>query len=88
MWARRGVRWHSQLIYEGYTYVVFPGDPYQMVNDLERFLKQIAYTSERGIDWDATQVAERVGNRIIRGVVFEMDNWLYNRMVKFSYKHL
>jgi len=73
-----------QLIYEGDTYVVFPGDPYKMVDDLERFLKQIAYTSERGIDWDAEQVAERIGDRIIRGVIFTMDDWLYKKLISYS----
>jgi len=72
------------MTYEGNTYVVFPGDPYKMVDDLERFLKQIAYTSERGIDWEARQVAERIGDTIIRGVVFEMDDWLYQKMLLFT----
>ena len=72
------------MTYSGETYVVFPGDPYKMVDDLERFLKQIAYTSEKDIDWSARQVAERIGDRIIRGVIFKMDDWLYKQMVKFN----
>tara|TARA_Y100000992_G_scaffold274251_1_gene216982 strand:+ start:268 stop:495 length:228 start_codon:yes stop_codon:yes gene_type:complete len=74
----------KELIYEGEGYCVFPGDPYLMEVQMERFLKQIAYTSERGIDWWCEQVAERVGDRVIRGIIFKMDDWLYQKMISYS----
>jgi len=51
---------------------------------MERYLKQIAYTSEKGIDWWCEQVAERVGDRIFRGIILKMDDWLYNKLIKYS----
>ena len=48
---------------------------------MERYLKQIAYTSERGIDWWCEQVAERAGDRIFRGVIFKIDDWLFMKMM-------
>ena len=51
---------------------------------MERFLKQIAYTSEKGIDWWCTQVAERVGNKVIRGIIFKLDPWLYEKLMSYS----
>ena len=74
----------KELIYEGEGYCVFPGDPYLMEVQMERFLKQIAYTSEKGIDYWIEQVAERVGDRVIRGIIFKMDDWLYQKMMFFS----
>lgn len=74
----------KELIFEGEGYCIFPGDPYLMEVQFERFLKQIAYTSERGIDFWIEHVAERVGDRIIRGIIFRMDEWLYKKMISFS----
>jgi len=76
--------WEKQLIYEGNGYCVFPGDPYLMEVQMERFLKQIAYTSEKNIDWWCEQIAERVGERVIRGIIFKVDDWLYKKMMSFS----
>ena len=83
-WSIRNGKWVKELIYEGEGYCVFPGDPYLMEVQMERFLKQIAYTSERGIDWWCEQVAERVGDRVIRGIIFKMDDWLYQKMISYS----
>ena len=71
-------------MYEGRGLCIFPGDTFLMEVQMERFLKQIAYTSERGIDYWIEQVAERVGNRIFRGIIFKMDDWLYKKMMSFS----
>jgi len=65
---------------EGDPYSLFPGDPYLIEVQFERYLKQIAYTSERDIDWTCEQVAERVGNKIFRGLIFRLDNWLYKKL--------
>ena len=70
-------------MYEGEGICIFPGDPYLMEVQMERFLKQIAYTSERGIDFWIEQVAERVGDRIYRGVIFKLDDWLYQKMISY-----
>ena len=71
---------------------MFPGDPILMEVQMERYLKQIAYTSERGIDFWIEQVAERVGDRIYRGVIFRVDDWLFKKLVtlglKSEYKNL
>lgn len=83
-WSIRNEKWVKELIYEGDAYCIFPGDPYLMEVQMERFLKQIAYTSERGIDFWIEQVAERVGDRIYRGVIFELDDWLYKKLISFS----
>ena len=71
-------------MYEGKGLCCFPGDPYLMEVQMERFLKQIAYTSERGIDFWIEQVAERVGDRIYRGIIFKLDPWLYRKMMSYS----
>lgn len=70
-----------EIIYSGKNYCVFPGCPYSIGNDYEKFFKSIAYTSERGIDWDVEQIAERVGDLIIRGVKIHVDRWLYEKYV-------
>ena len=76
-------QWVKQLIYEGDGICVFPGDPILMEVQMERYLKQVAYTSEKGIDWWCEQVAERVGDRIYRGIIFKMDTWLYEKLISF-----
>ena len=68
-----------ELVYSGEYYCVFPGNPHTVGDDFERIFKRIAYTSERGIDWDVEQIAERVGNLIIRGVKIHVDPWLYEK---------
>lgn len=68
-------------MYSGEGICIFPGDPYLIEVKMERYLKQIAYTSERGIDWWCEQVAERVGDRIFRGVIFKIDDWLFMKMM-------
>jgi hypothetical protein len=80
-WRKKNERWTKQIVYEGDGICIFPGDPYLMEVQLERYLKQIAYTSERGIDFWIEQVAERVGDRIFRGVIFKLDPWLYDKMM-------
>jgi len=67
-----------EIIYSGENYCIFPGDPYAVPDQYEKKFKQIAATSERGIDWEAEQIAERVGNLIIRGVKISVDPWLFN----------
>ena len=83
-WSRKNGTWVKELIYEGDGICIFPGDPYLMEVQMERYLKQIAYTSEKGIDWWCEQVAERVGDRIFRGIILKMDDWLYNKLIKYS----
>lgn len=83
-WSIRNEKWVKELIYEGEGLCIFPGDPYLFEVQMERFLKQIAYTSERGIDYWIEQVAERVGSRIYRGVIFKLDDWLYKKLISFS----
>ena len=83
-WSIKNGTWVKELIYEGEFYCVFPGDPWLMEVQMERFLKQIAYTSEKGIDWWCTQVAERVGNKVIRGIIFKMEDWLYKKLMLYS----
>ena len=83
-WSIKNGRWVKEFIFEGDGYCIFPGDPFLMEVQMERFLKQIAYTSERGIDYWIEQVAERVGNRIYRGIIFKMDDWLYQKMMSYS----
>ena len=70
-----------EIIYSGVDYCVFPGDPHKIGDDFEKVFKSIAYTSERGIDWDVEQIAERVGNLIIRGVKIHIDLWLYQKYI-------
>ena len=70
-------------MYDGKGICIFPGDPYLMEVQMERFLKQIAYTSERGIDFWIEHVAERVGDRIYRGVIFKLDDWLYKKLISY-----
>jgi hypothetical protein len=83
-WSIRNGKWQKQIVYEGDGLCIFPGDPYLMEVQMERFLKQLAYTSEKGIDWWCEQVAERVGDRIFRGIILKMDDWLYNKLIKYS----
>ena len=83
-WSIKNGTWTKQLVYEGDGICIFPGDPYLMEVQMERYLKQIAYTSEKGIDWWCEQVAERVGDRIFRGIILKMDDWLYNKLIKYS----
>ncbi len=65
---------------------MFPGDPILMEVQMERYLKQVAYTSERGIDFWIEQVAERVGDRIYRGIIFRVDDWLFKKLVTLDLK--
>jgi hypothetical protein len=71
-------------VYEGEGICIFPGDPFLMEVQMERYLKQIAFTSERGIDWWCEQVVERVGDSIYRGIIFKIDDWLYKKMMTYS----
>ena len=84
MWRQEGDRWVREIVYEGDFYVFFPGNPNTLPDKVEKMLKEIAYTSERGIDWEATQVAERVGTKVIRGVIFKLDNWLYLKLINYT----
>lgn len=68
-----------EILYSGETYCVFPGNPYTVADDFEKIFKKIAYTSERGIDWEVEQVAKRQGNLIIRGVNIHVDEWLHKK---------
>ncbi len=68
-----------EMVYTGENYCIFPGNPLTVADDFEKIFKRIAYTSERGIDWEAEQIAERVGNLIIRGVKISVDPWLFKR---------
>ncbi len=83
-WSINRGRWTKEFVYSGKGICIFPGDPYLMEVQMERYLKQIAYTSEKGIDWWCEQVAERVGDRIFRGIILKMDDWLYNKLIKYS----
>ena len=83
-WSIKNDKWVKELIYEGDGICVFPGDPILMEVQMERFLKQIAYTSERGIDFWIEQVAERVGDRIYRGIIFKLDNWIFQKMMSYN----
>lgn len=71
------MRHNIDIVYSGQGYCVFPGDPYAVPEQYEKKFKEIAATSERGIDWEAEQVAERVGDLIIRGVRIKVDPWLF-----------
>ena len=68
-----------EIIFSGENYCVFPGNPNTIGDDFEKVFKRIAYTSERDIDWNVEQVAERVGNLIIRGVKIHVEQWLYKK---------
>lgn len=68
-----------EILYSGKDLCVFPGNPHTIGDDYEKVFKRIAYTSERGIDWDVEQVAERQGSLIIRGVRIHIDPWLYEK---------
>ena len=84
MWRQEAGRWVREIVYEGDSYVFFPGNPNTLPDEVEKLLKEIAYTSERGVDWEATQVAERVGTRVIRGVLFKLDHWLYLKLINYK----
>jgi hypothetical protein len=79
-WSIKRGRWEAQLIYEGENICFFPGDLFLIEVQFERYLKQIAYTCERDIDFTITQVAERVGQRIFRGIIFRVEDWLFKRL--------
>ena len=71
-----------EIVHTGEAMCVFPGDPYTVGDKFEKIFKRIAYTSERGIDWDVEQVAERRGLTITRGVKIHVDKWLYDKYMK------
>ena len=73
-----------EIIFSGKDYCVFPGNPHRIGDDFEKIFKQIAYTSERGIDWNVEQIAERVGRLVIRGVKIHIDPWLYEKYINCS----
>ena len=71
-----------EILYSGKDLCVFAGNPHTIGDDYEKVFKRIAYTSERGIDWDVEQVAERRGLTITRGVKIHVDKWLYDKYMK------
>ena len=73
-----------EIVYEGDGFAIFPGDPLAIPKDMETVFKKIAYTSERGIDWDVEQVAERVGTKVMRGVVIKVDDWLFDKYMNYK----
>ena len=79
IFSRTVMRKVIEIIYSGENYCIFPGNPYTIANEFEKTFKEIAYTSEREIDWHVEQIAERVGSFIIRGVKIHIDPWLYEK---------
>lgn len=73
----KGERWRKEVIHSGEGYCISPGRPSTWGDELNLIFKKMAYTAERGIDWDIAPVAERAGDLVIRGAIIEVDDWLY-----------
>ena len=79
-WSIHNGKHVCTLLFHGDTYAVSPGDVKYWQSDVEKYLKHHAYTSELGIDWWYKPVAVR-HNGITRGMIFELDHWLYKKIV-------
>lgn len=77
-WVKGDVRWRKEIVFSGHGYCIFPGIPNEWDIDFERVLKSLAYTSERGIDWNCKHIMERCGLHVFRGIVLEVDPWIYD----------
>ena len=73
------------IIYSGEGYCIFPGNPHTIADEYEKKFKEIAYTSERDIDWHVEQIAQRRGYTITRGVKIHVDTWLYEKLIEYKY---
>ena len=80
-WTNVGSRWRKEAVFKGHGYCVCPGKPCQWANDFDRVLKSIAYESQRGIDWSCKPVAERAGPYVYRGVILEVEPWVYDMIM-------
>lgn len=83
-WEKKEKRWYKEVVFSGHGYCVCPGRPNLWASDFERLIKTVAYTSERGIDWDCTPVIERSGFHVFRGVVLEVDTWIYGLIMSIQ----
>lgn len=80
-WTYEDGKHVCKLLYHGMDYVVTPGDVKKWHKDVEKYLKQHAYTSEMGIDWWYEPIASR-HKGITRGMIFKMDEWLYKKTLE------
>ena len=76
-WWFDGTCYVNEIVYSGPVYAVCPGVPSLWEHDVNSFLKEHVYISERDIDWSVTQIAQRDHTGVHRGARFEMDPWLY-----------
>lgn len=79
-WFFDGARWRKDLVYHGDLFAICPGRPNQWDREIEKYLKNIAYTSEKGIDWSSQHVAV-IGRGVSRGAIYTMDPWLFERCI-------
>lgn len=78
-WTHHDGKHVCSLLFHGDTYAVSPGDVKTWHRDVEKYLKHHAYTSELGIDWWYKPVARR-HRGVTRGMIFKVDDWLYNKI--------
>ena len=78
-WSYEDGKYICKLLFHGDAYVFCPGNVRYWHDDVERFFKQIAYTSELGIDWWYKPVAIRSGG-VTRGMILKVDEWLYKKL--------
>lgn len=78
-WSYEDGKHTCKVLFHGTDYVVTPGDPKIWHKEVEAFLKKRAYTSELNIDWWYSHVAKR-HRGITRGIVFKLDDWLYEKI--------
>ena len=79
-WFFDGEHWRKDLVYHGDVFAVCPGIPNRWDHHIETYLKKIAYTSEKGIDWWSQHVAV-IGKGVSRGAIYTMDPWLFERCI-------
>lgn len=89
-WTWNGSRYFQNITFTGDPYVVCPGRVTTWHIDIESVLKQKAFTSELGIDWNYSYIAKRDGYSITRGIRVEIDDWLYSNLTcrKGTTRHL
>lgn len=80
-WTFKDGKYECKLLFHGQDYVVTPGRVSTWHEEVERYFKQHAYTSELGIDWWYEPVAIRFDG-ITRGMIFTVDAWLYDKCIQ------
>lgn len=81
-WVWNGHRYFVRIVYTGHTYCMCPGNVHLWHLEIEDYLKEKVYTSELGIDWSYTHIAERSGYDIRRGIRVEMDEDLFRHAIE------